>query len=172
MANKSAPQRRAPKNESRPTHDRRRYLLARIIRGNGHDRSCDGIAGNPKHIATSCNTRTRPRTGSRKLSDPEKLRQEFESFRATITEQIQGSMDANQPGIASRLQRLEDDAADLKSTLDPVQIEKRISLLENNAIQDGQALVQKVNSMNSTQKAVVSAVVLAVVGAVVNLVLG
>ena len=102
----------------------------------------------------------------------DELEAEFRAFREEVREQIQGSMDANQPGIASRLQSVEG----VISRHDFPQLETRVCLLENNAIQDGQSqfalITEKVSGLSRLSWTIGSTVMLAIVSALIGLVIG
>lgn len=98
------------------------------------------------------------------------LKKEFESFRKDVELQIQGNLEG--PGIASRLQSCE---GELKRH-DFAAMDKRLVLLEDNRIKDGQvrmnSLEEKVKGQSKIAWTIgsiaISAVVTAIIGAVIK----
>lgn len=119
----------------------------------------------------SKNSRELTRTPGQSLAD---VSAELARFKDSVTEQIQGSMDANHPGLASRIQSLEAAVADLNEH-NFAAIETRLALLENNAIQDGKAefarMGDRVSSLSRLSWTIGSSVALAIVSALIGLVL-
>ena len=80
-------------------------------------------------------------------------------------------MDANQPGIASRLQSVEG----VIKRHDFPAIEQRVALLENNAIPDGQTRLAVLSETQQRQTKVswtiASAVIVAIVSALLGMIL-
>ena len=66
----------------------------------------------------------------------DQLESDFDQFRADLLEMIHGSIKAENPGFASRIQSLE-------SEINGLDIDKRLALLEDNRIKDGQLRVDR-----------------------------
>lgn len=96
---------------------------------------------------------------------------EIKLLRNDITEQIQGSMDATAPGLASRLQSVESEVG----RHDVGDIKQRLAILENNSIQDGKArMVTNENGLASHARiiwTIGSAMVTAIIGALLAVIL-